>query len=150
REGDVLPTKEGAAVLWKRWRLIEDRDLYDLATHPLQQQNIAAPHPDVVAKMRSPLQGWWDGVKDRVNEPERVVIGSDAENPLMLTACEWWNVFIDQQAQVRCEELTNGVWHLEVAEAGQYEIELRLWPREANLALDAAAPAAKLADAQLP
>ena len=25
-----------AAVLWKRWRLLEDRELYDLASDPLQ------------------------------------------------------------------------------------------------------------------
>ena len=30
-------------------------------------------------------------------EPQRVVIGSDRENPMMLTACEWLDVFIDQQ-----------------------------------------------------
>jgi hypothetical protein len=81
---------------------------------------------------------------------QRIVIGNAAENPLMLTACEWWNVFIDQQAQVRRGERKNGVWHLDVASAGVYEIELRRWPREANLALSAASPRAKLADGQLP
>jgi hypothetical protein len=99
--------------------------------------------------MRSHLQAWWDGVQPRVNDPERVVIGSDAENPLMLTACEWWDVFIDQQAQVRRGERKNGAWHLEVAQPGEYELELRRWPREANLTLNAAAPAVKLADGQL-
>jgi hypothetical protein len=67
----------------------------------------------------------------------------------MLTACEWWDVFIDQQAQVRRGERKNGVWHLDVAQAGTYEFELRRWPREANLALSVAAPGAKLADGQL-
>jgi arylsulfatase len=149
RESDVRPAKEGAAVLWNRWRLLEDRSLYDLASDPLQQHDVAANHLDVVQKMRSHLQTWWDGVKDRVNEPARVIIGSDAENPLMLTACEWWDVFIDQQAQVRRGERKNGLWHLEVAQAGVYEIELRRWPREADLALSAAAPATKLTDGQL-
>jgi arylsulfatase len=150
QEAEVVPSKEGAAVLWNRWRLLEDKSLYDLRTDPLQQHDVAAEHPDIVQKMRSHLQAWWDGVKDRVNEAERVVIGNDRENPLMLTACEWWDVFIDQQAQVRRGERKNGVWRLEVAQAGEYEIELRRWPREAELVLSAAAPAAKLADGQLP
>ncbi len=149
-EPDVIPKKAGAAVLWKRWRLLEDRALYDLASDPLQKQNVAKQHPEVVQKMREHLQTWWDGVQGRVNEPERVVIGSDAENPTMLTACEWFDVFIDQQAQVRRGDLKNGVWHLKVATAGEYEIELRRWPREANVALDAAAPAGKLTDGQVP
>jgi len=149
READVVPSKNGAAVLWNRWRWLEDRALYDLAADPLQAQDIAADHLEVVQKMRSHLQAWWAGVQQCVNEPERIVIGSDAENLLMLTACEWWDVFIDQQAQVRRGERKNGSWHLEVAQPGEYELELRRWPREANLALNAAAPAAKLADGQL-
>jgi arylsulfatase len=150
READVVPTQAGAAVLWNRWRLLEDRRLYNLATDPLQQRDVAAEHPEVLHSMQSHLRTWWDGVKDRVNEPQRVVIGSDAENPLMLSACEWWDVFIDQQAQVRNGELKIGAWHLYVATEGDYEIELRRWPREADLALNAAPPAATLADGQLP
>ncbi len=45
---------------------------------------------------------------------QRVVIGNDRENPMLLTACEWLDVFIDQQSQVRNGELKNGVWHLVV------------------------------------
>jgi arylsulfatase len=149
READVRPVKEGAAVLWQRWRLLEDKALYDLASDPLQQEDVAAAHPEIVQRMQSHLQTWWDGVKARVNEPERVVIGSDAENPLMLTACEWWDVFIDQQAQVRRGERKNGVWYLDVAEPGNYEIELRRWPREAELPLSAACPAKPLSDGRL-
>lgn len=149
-EADVVPKKEGAAVLWKQWRLLGNAKLYDLATDPLQQQDVAEKHPDVVQKMQSHLQTWWDGVKERVNEPQRIVIGSDAENPQMLTACEWWDVFIDQQAQVLRGDRKNGAWHLEASQAGEYEIELRRWPREADLAIDAAAPLAKLTDGQLP
>jgi arylsulfatase A-like enzyme len=149
-EDEVVPKEEGAAVLWKRWRLLEDRALYDLATDPLQERDVAEQHPEIVKKLRSHLAAWWDGVKGRVNEPERIIIGSDAEREPMLTACEWFDVFIDQQAQVRRGERKNGVWHLEVAKAGDYEIELRRWPREAKLALNAAAPPAKLTDGQLP
>jgi arylsulfatase len=150
READVIPKKEGAAVLWKRWRLLENAKLYDLAADPLQRQDVADRHPEIVKRMQSHLQTWWEGIEPRVNEPQRVIIGSDAENPLMLTACEWWDVFIDQQAQVRRGDLKNGAWHLEAAQAGEYEIELRRWPREADLALDAAAPAEKLTDGELP
>lgn len=48
---------------------------------------------------------------------------------MMLTACEWLDIFIDQQKQVRRADLKNGWWELEVAEEGEYEFELRRWPR---------------------
>ncbi len=136
--------REGAAVLWKRWRLLEDRELYDLAADPMQQQNVADQHPEVVAKMRAHLDSWWGEVEDLANEPQRVTIGSDAENPLMLTACEWLDVFVDQQGQIRRGVRKNGYWHLDVAEAGEYEFELRRWPREADTALRAGLPAIQL------
>ncbi len=146
----AAPRREGAAVLWRNWRLLEDRALYDVLADPAQGRDVAAGHPEIVAAMRVHLDAWWAGVEARVNEPSRIVIGDDAENPMLLTACEWWDVFVDQQAQVRRGELKNGRWHLEVAQAGEYEIELRRWPREADLPLDAPAPAVELADGRLP
>jgi hypothetical protein len=67
-----------------------------------------------------------------------------------LTACEWFDVFLDQQQQVRRGERKNGLWNLEVAAPGEYEIVLRRWPREAGLELNADAPAAKLKDGDYP
>ncbi|MEM9281991.1 MAG: arylsulfatase [Verrucomicrobiota bacterium] len=134
-------TRDMSGVLWKRWRLLEDRELYDLDSDPMQKNNVIEKHPEVVETMRTALDKWWNGVADIANEPQRVIIGHNAENPLMLTACEWLDVFIDQQQQVRRADLKNGYWELEIAEAGTYEIELRRWPRESGLALrDGLAP----------
>ena len=141
--------REGTAVLWQQWRWLEDRQLFDLKTDPLQQHDVAAQYPEVVARLRGELDHWWRRVGPDANEPERVVLGHVAENPALLTACEWWNVFVDQQAQVRRGELKNGVWHVEFAHAGNYRFELRRWPRDASLGLTAGAPPAKLADDQL-
>jgi len=136
--------REGAGVLWKRWRLLQDRELYDLASDPLQKLNVIKEHPQVAEKMRSYLDRWWTEVAETANEPQPVTIGSDAENPLMLTACEWLDVFVDQQGQIRRGVRKNGYWHLNVAEAGEYEFELRRWPREAETALTAGLPPIQL------
>jgi hypothetical protein len=140
-DSQSIPRQEGAAVLWRRWRWLEDRSLYDLATDPLQERDVAAQHPEVVAELRAHLAAWWDGVRTRVNEPGRVSIGHAAESPTLLSACEWWDVFVDQQAQVRRGVPRNGVWHLTVTQSGEYEIELRRWPREAALPIAGGAPA---------
>ena len=132
--------REGAGVLWKRWRLLEDRELYDLASDPLQERNVIDTHPEVAAKMRARLDQWWNRVGETANEPQRVVIGHDAENPAMLTACEWLDVFVDQQSQVRQGVRKNGWWELYVDRAGTYEFELRRWPRESDAALSASLP----------
>jgi len=136
--------REGAGVLWKRWRLLNDKELYNLENDPGQKRNIINRHPEVAAKMSAYLDDWWEEVRDIANEPQAVTIGHEAEDPMMLTACEWLDVFVDQQGQIRRGVEKNGYWHLEVAEAGEYEFELRRWPREADTAIDAGLPAIEL------
>jgi arylsulfatase len=128
-------TRDDAGVLWKRWRLLEDRGLYDLASDPLQQTNVIDRYPEIAGKMRKHLYDWWEEVKNIANVPQRIVIGHEKENPSMLTACEWLDVFVDQQEQVRRGTSKTGHWCLEVAEAGEYEFELRRWPKEIDVPL---------------
>ena len=146
KESPAIPHRDGAGVLWKQWRLLENRELYNIEADPHQDRNVAAAHQRVVAKMRSHLQRWWDGVKDDVMTPQRVIIGNDAENPMLLTACEWLDVFVDQQRQIRRADRKNGTWHLTVDRAGTYRMELRRWPRESGLSLQASVPETQVVD----
>ena len=126
----TMVRKDKSLVLWKRWRLFENRKLFNLESDPMQTTDIMDQHPDVVLKMRAYLNDWWDSVKDIANEPQRIIIGSAHENPIMLTACDWMDVFVDQQRQVKGGTEKNGYWLLDVERDGTYEIELRRWPRE--------------------
>ena len=150
RMNSPRPTKQGAAVLWKRWRLLEGRELYDLATDPLQQRNVIQEHPEVAAKMQAHLDAWWRAVEPRVNELGAIVIGNPAENPSQLSPSDWEDSFLDQGRQVREGLRRNGAWNVVVDRAGEYEIELRRWPREADAGLAAGLPAQEHADGQFP
>jgi len=124
--------KEGAAVLWKDWRLLESRELYNRESDPLQKDNVYDQNLDVVKAMEANLDIWWDSVKEDVNKPQKIIVGSDKENPSFLTAVDWLDVFIDQQPQVSRGERKNSYWVLDVAQEGDYEIELRRWPKETD------------------
>ncbi len=141
--------REGAAVLWQRWRLLEGTALYNLDDDPEQEHNVIEQFPDVAADMTEALDAWWADVEPVANEAQRVIIGNDAENPMMLTGCEWWDVFLDQQNQVRRGTRKNSYWHVQVDRPGSYRFELRRWPREAGLALTAACSATELTDGQV-
>lgn len=142
----AIPVRDGAAVQWNDWRLLENRELYNVRSDPHQDHDVASEHPEVVSKMRDHLNHWWNGVKDDVMEPQRVIIGDDAENPLRLSACEWLDVFVDQQVQIRRGVLKNGPWYLTVAQPGTYEFELRRWPKESGLQLAASIPPTEVTD----
>ncbi len=138
-----VPTKQGAAVMWKRWRLLGDRELYDLTADPGQKENVSGKHPEVAAKMSAHLGTWWHEVEPSVNEFGAVIIGSDAENPSLLSPPDWQDVFFDQGDQVRLGQKRNGEWNVIVDRAGSYEFELRRWPREADTPIAAGLPVHK-------
>ena len=144
-----IPKKEGSAVLWKKWRLLNEKRLYDVESDPSQENDISQEHPDIVAQMHAHLDRWWTGLGD-VAGCERVTIGSSSDNPTTLSACEWLDVFVDQQRQVRQGVRRDGAWHLNVDHAGKYEFQLRRWPVETGLALTAASPVARVTDGVYP
>jgi arylsulfatase A-like enzyme len=144
----AIPQRDGAGVLWRQWRLLENRELYDVRTDPHQDHNVADQFPGIVKKLSAHLQQWWDGVKDDVMKPQRVIIGNEAENPMLLTACEWLDVFVDQQVQIRNGVLRNGTWHLTVDQPGTYEFTLRRWPVESGLKLTDSLPRTKVTDGE--
>lgn len=131
-----LVRRDGAAVLWGKWRLLNDSLLYDLKTDPTQQHNVINDYPDVLHKMREYLYDWWEDVEAIVNEPQPTMIGQDRGKDVMLSSCEWLDVYVDQQAQVRQGLRKNSYWVLDVACDGEYEFELRRWPREADASLN--------------
>lgn len=134
------PSKGNAAVLWRGWRLVRDQELYDVKADPAQRNDIAAQHPDLVARMRAHYARWWAGVAPRLDERERIVIGSDAENPSLLSPADWEDVDLDTGRAVREGVARNGWWNVFVDRPGQYEITLRRWSAEADAALDAGLP----------
>ncbi len=141
--------REGAGVLWKRWRLIEGKTLYDLQADPMQESDIAADHPQIVPQLQTALDQWWTEVEPLANEPQHIIIGNEAENPMMLSACEWRDVFVDQQFQARIGVKRNSYWHLKVDRPGTYRFELRRWPRESGLHLQEGCEATEVTDGVL-
>lgn len=134
------PARGDACVLWRRWRLVGGTELYDLGTDPAQTKDIASSHPEVVRKLSDAYDVWWAGVEPQLDDFSMIHVGSAAENPVLLSACDWQDVFLDQSRQVRAGDRKNGAWGVVVDQAGPYEITLRRWPEEADLAITAAAP----------
>jgi arylsulfatase len=137
------PQKGDACVMWRRWRLVGDKELYDLKADPAQKENVFEKHADVVKKLREHYDKWWAGVEKGLDEFQPISVGSEAEAVTRLSPCDWEDVHCDQSAQVRKGEKKNGPWNLMVERDGEYEVRLRRWPKESDLAMTAASPAFK-------
>src|SRR5262249_36981218 len=93
---------------------------------------------------------WWGRVAPSVNELSPIHVGSDAEDPILLSACDWQDVFLDQSRQVRQGLARNGARGGVVDPARTYEITLPRWRGGAGLPMVAGAPEYRGADGIYP
>ncbi|MBL8227621.1 MAG: arylsulfatase [Bryobacterales bacterium] len=141
RMNAARPQWSDATVLWRKWRLVSNSALYDVAKDPAQQHNMLAEFPEIAAKMRAHYDQWWSKVTPRLDTFLPVHIGSDQENPTLLSPTEWADSFFDQGVQIRAGERRNGQWHVLVEQDGEYEFVLRRWAREVDVPMRAGLPA---------
>jgi arylsulfatase A-like enzyme len=143
------PAEFDSAVLWQKWRLVHGSELYDLRTDPGQQKDVAAGNPHVVRRMRQKYEAWWAEVEPLLAEPVPIVVGADQENPVTLSAADWWNVYCDNMNNLRQGKPENSVWNIRAAKDGEYEVALRRWPKEADAAITAGVPKFEAVDGEL-
>ncbi len=143
RQSSQPPEKGKATVMTERWRLVGDRELFDIDADPGQQKNVAAGHGEVLNQLRQMYEAWWADVSKRFAEFNHIVLGDDAENPVKLSSFDWHTKTAWSQGQVRSGAVVNSFWAVEIARAGSYEITLRRWPEETKAAITAAIPGGK-------
>ncbi|MDH7569353.1 MAG: arylsulfatase [Armatimonadota bacterium] len=124
-----------SAVMTDRWRLVNGEELYDVVADREQRHDISAEHPDVVARLRDEYERWWEIVSGRFEEEIPILLGADPAKETLLTCHDWRNENCDcpwNHAHIRQGQVANGYWEVRVERSGEYLIELRRWPREAN------------------
>ena len=143
---DKPAAKGQGAVMWRRWRLVDNKELYDLATDFGQKKNIIAEHPEIAARLRATYDQWWQGVQPAFRRHSAIVVGDEHENPTTLTLASHFEHAVPFPWSVRRAASPNDAWLLDVARPGDYEIVLRRWPEEAHTAIVAGVPAWKSRD----
>ncbi len=131
-----------SSVMTSKWRLINGKELYEIKSDPSQAKNVARENPAVVDRLTKFYEAWWAELEPTFANATAIHLGHDAANPTCLTSHDWittgstpWN-----QSHIRkavTGERNTGFWNVKVVESGEYEIRLRRWPQEADLAIDA-------------
>jgi hypothetical protein len=132
-----VPEKFDACVVWGRWRLVKDRELYDVAADRAQAKDLLAAHPDVVKAMRDHYERWWGGLEPTLNELVPISLGAAPQPVVELTSGDWEGIYADNSGHVR-EAVggpTGGHWNVAVEQAGAYTFTLRRWPERTGVAL---------------
>jgi arylsulfatase A-like enzyme len=135
-----------AAVIYNNWRLVNGRELYEITSDPGQAVDVAGLNPDTCDVMRRYYEKWWEKVRWNISLSSQISIGLPGDTTTVSLA-DWFDVWTEGEGAI--EAVRNGgaiskgigAWNVFAVESGIYEISLLRWPLEAQLALDAAAPA---------
>lgn len=126
----------GAAAMTSRWRLVNDKELYDMKQDPGQKRNVIDGHPDVVARLRKDFESYWAMVTPGDRDRVEFIVGDERQAEIFLHSSDWylpeppWH-----HARVAAGATDAGDWQIRAARAGTYRFEVRRWPREADAGL---------------
>ena len=142
----TLPEKwHRTAVMTDRWRLVNETELYDVRADPSQEIDLASRYPEVVQQLTTAYEKWWNDVSENHNRNAEIILGSNHENPTLLTAYHWNNESGEQRdmpwahQHIVAGPLQHGFWRVRFEKNGRYAFRLRRWPAESNLAISESA-----------
>lgn len=119
--GDAPERWRDACARNQRWKLVNNRELYDLAADPGEANNVASAHPDVVSQLSREYDAWFDDVtRSRGFAPIRPVVGTEHENPVMLSHQDM------RGSGGPWGDGALGHWEIHIAKAGRYRPSVRL------------------------
>jgi hypothetical protein len=124
--GDRGELYNNCAARNQRYKMVNGKELYDLDADPGEAHNLAAAQPGRLAEMRSSYEAWFKDVAATRNfEPPRIYLGTEFENPVLLTRQDWRGPLASWVAGGL------GYWEVDVREAGNYELTL-IFPETAD------------------
>jgi len=132
--GDAPQLNRACAALSQQYKLVQPLgafannwnatpvfELYDYAADPLEMTNIAAQHPDIVARMRRGYEAWFrDLTRERdYSVPPRIYLGARQQRDVLLTRQDW------RGPRAGWSPKSVGEWFVDVRRAGEYTVRLR-------------------------
>ncbi len=134
-----------SSVMTQQYRMINGKELYDIGEDPGQQHDIAGAHPEVMERLRSFYEAWWEELEPTFERTVESYLGHPRSPEVRLTCHDWitdgstpWNQRAIRSA-ARAPNVT-GFWPVRIVEEGDYEVELRRWPREIDHPIAAGLP----------
>jgi arylsulfatase A-like enzyme len=132
--GDVPRRYRNAAVITQQYKWCRPGDgaadeLYDVSADPGETVDLSGSMPERCDVLRSAYDGWFDQVSRTRGQtpaenygPPRIVVGSDASPRVVLSQQDWRS----EQGEHFMDDTKRGHWLIDVAEAGPYDITVRL------------------------
>lgn len=141
---EFLVKGKSSCVMYKRWRLVNGTELYNLEYDPEQKVNVAEQYPDIVRRMTGQYEEWWIKCTVRSDKYEPIVLGTPDSENIALNCHDIHNdssqIGAWNQTKVRSAVKSVGYWVLDVKKKGKYKVSLYRWAPESGIKINNPAP----------
>lgn len=133
---------KNSLVATEEWRLVNRNELYNIKSDPGQKENVANENAEIVLNLQQRYENYWEEIGEGKSAPQRTVIGSGQIYETWLS-CDAWIPEKDVPYTWDQSHVNNGVrnfgyWPVTITKNGNYQFEVRRWPKEVNCPINSA------------
>lgn len=136
------------SVKYKKWRLVDGKELYNIENDYGQTKNVIKKHPKLTKELSSEYEKFWASLDPQEDLLAKHVLGAEDAVSTRLNGMDWYLGDHPWGQGGLNSKNKQGTWRVEVARDGEYNFELRRYPREEPRAIEAATAEVKIGDAQ--
>lgn len=117
--GDEPEAWKNCAVVRGDWKLVNGAELYNVRQDPGEAKDLAKSEPAAVARLRKEYEEWFKDVGSAGYAPPRIWVGSEIEDPVLLTRQDW------RGPKATWDATGLGYYEVDVRRKGRYRVTLR-------------------------
>lgn len=118
------------SVKYKKWRLVDGKELYNIENDYGQTKNIIHQHPDLVEDLTRTYEQFWESLPAQSELLSAHLLGAKEAPSVRLNGMDWYEGGHPWPQQALAKRNQQGKWRVEIARSGIYRFELRHYPRE--------------------
>lgn len=118
------------SVKYKKWRLVDGKELYDIKDDYGQTRNLIDQYPNLVKALTASYETFWNELPPQSELLSAHVLGAEEAPSVRLSGMDWYEGGHPWPQQALAKRTEQGKWRVDMARSGIYRFELRHHPRE--------------------
>jgi arylsulfatase A-like enzyme len=118
------------SVKYKKWRLVDGKELYNIAEDYGQTNNVIHQHSRLTKELSDAYETFWASLPPQRELLSAHVLGAEEATFVRLNGMDWYEGGHPWPQQALAKRNQQGKWRVEIARDGNYRFELRHYPRE--------------------
>jgi len=126
------------SVMSGKWRLVNNKALYNVASDPGQSVNLIKQHPQIAQRLEAWYDREWAELEKTYSQTTELYVGADESPIVNLNSHDWiqprtpaWNQSMVRGAHgAKLGEAFQGYWAIKVVKEQKYNLTVSRWPLE--------------------